>query len=466
MDRRRVKVAVLGAGTAGLSALREVRRATEDVVLIEGGPYGTTCARVGCMPSKSLIAAANAAEAVRTAGTFGIGVAACRIDGGAVMARVKALRDRFVRTVVDSVEALPAAIRLRGEARFSGDGEIVVRGADGETVVSAERVVIATGSRPTIPAAFAGVRHVTSDDVFEWDDLPPSVAVFGAGLIGLEIGQALSRLGVVVRVLGKNGAIGPLTDPDVLGVARRHFESTLDYVPDHELLRIVKNGDTATMEYRADGREYSATFDEVLVAAGRRPNVDGMGLETTSLALDAHGVPEHDPCTGQCGTSPVFIAGDAQDEAPLLHVASETGRIAGANAAAFPRVAAHARAAPLSVAFTEPQIALVGETFAALTARGADFRIGELDWTDQGRARVAGLAAGRVRVYADETSGRLLGAELFGPASEHLSHLLALALEQRLTVGELIAMPFYHPTFEEGLRTALGNLRHALRTGE
>src|SRR4051812_46185697 len=182
MQNLDVDVAIIGAGTAGLAAYRAARAQNKRVVLIEGGPYGTTCARVGCMPSKLLIAAADSAHAVAAAPGFGVLPGPMRIDGQAVMARVRVERDRFVSFVLDGVNAIPDQDKLRGHARFTSPTTLQV---DGHTTVKASRVVIATGSTPAIPPALAGrlAGIITSDDVFEWNDLPASVAVVGSGII-------------------------------------------------------------------------------------------------------------------------------------------------------------------------------------------------------------------------------------------------------------------------------------------
>lgn len=465
MNERSVDIAVIGAGSAGLTALHTAKKAGAQGLLIEQGPYGTTCARVGCMPSKLLIAAASAAQHVRDAQAFGIGAGAPEIDGRAVMARVRALRDRFVDNVLDGVERLPAGEKLRGHAKFDGDNRLLVDG-DGRTVaITAQRIVIATGSSAIVPKAFEGARHITSGDVFDWHDLPDSIAVFGAGIIGLELGQALARLGVSVRLFGKGGLVGPLTDPAVLAAAREHFQSVLDFVPDHSLISVQGSDTDVSVRYTVEGREFSSTFADCLVAVGRAPNVGGLNLGSTSLQLDENGVPQFDRSTGQCGQAPVFIAGDAMDDDPLLHEAVSTGRSTGANAS-LDEPLPQKRFVGLSIVFCEPQIAMVGETHRDLTARGAAFQTGTLDWSEQGRAIVMDEAAGRLAVYAQTGTGKLLGAEMFGPRSEHLSHLFALALTRGLTAREMLESPIYHPTFEEGLKTALTDCLAQLGQGD
>jgi dihydrolipoyl dehydrogenase len=452
-----VDVAVIGAGTAGLAAYRAARAAGARAVLIEGGDYGTTCARVGCMPSKLLIAAAEAAHAIDRAPGFGVHAdGPVRIDGEEVMARVRRERDRFVGFVLEAIEAIPAADRLRGYARFVHRNTLDIEGGPR---VNARSVVIATGSRPTFPPLLRdlGERLVVSDDVFDWERLPRSVAVLGPGVIGLELGQALSRLGVRVVVLGRGGRLGPITDPFVHRAALKAFGAQFVLDPDAHVSRVQRVGDEVEIDYIGPGGERRAErFEYVLAATGRAPNVERLNLAIADIELDARGVPVFDRNTLQAGSSSIFIAGDASDDMPLLHEAADEGRIAGANAARFPDVLPAVRGAPLGIVFTDPQIAIVGGGFASLKSHA--LAAGEVSFEDQGRARVMLRNHGHLRVYGDPETGRFLGAEMVGPDAEHIGHLLAWALQARMTVAQMLQMPFYHPVVEEGLRAALRDL--------
>ncbi len=460
MKTRDVDVAVIGAGSAGLVAFRNAKAFTDNVVLIEGGPHGTTCARVGCMPSKLLIAAADIAQSVNKAGEFGIEVDKARVNGRAVMDRVRRERDRFVGFVIDGVEQIPAEQRIRGYATFVDDHRLQI---DDHTQVNAKRIVIATGSSPSIPGFLksAADRLVVNDDVFDWQDLPGSVAVFGPGVIGLELGNALSRLGVDVTMFGLGGQIGPLTDPEVLDVARRTFEKQFVLDADASVRSIERVDEGVRLRYRGpDGNDVSVTVDYVIAATGRAPNLTKLGLENTTLPLDERGVPVFDAETSRIGDSHVFIAGDVNNQRPLLHEAADEGRIAGINAGRYPDVQPGLRRSPLGVVFSEPQMALVGDRYADLDAASA--AIGSVSFEDQGRSRVMLQNEGLLRVYADKQSGRFLGAEMLGPRAEHLGHLLAWAHQSRLSVADMLDMPFYHPVVEEGLRTALRNVQRKL----
>ncbi|MEI8254087.1 MAG: dihydrolipoyl dehydrogenase [Deltaproteobacteria bacterium] len=449
---RAVDVAVLGAGTAGLAAYRAAVASGARAVIIEAGAHGTTCARVGCMPSKLLIAAADAAHTARTAGPFGVRTTV-DVDGRAVMDRVRRERDRFVGLVIEGVEKLPREDRIAGRARFVAPGRLEV---DGGPVVNARSVVIATGASPVVLPMFEGVRDrlVVNDDVFAWEALPESVAVFGAGVIGLELGQALHRLGVRVRLFGRDGLVGPVTDPVVRAAAARAFEAEFPALFDASVTSVRPHADGVAVTWVLDGEARTETFAHVLVATGRRPNVSGIGLEHAGIDLDARGLPRFDARTMQVGRAPVFIAGDATNDRPLLHEAADEGRIAGENAARFPDVRAGERRSFLAITFTDPQIAIVCATWAELSRRG-ELIAGEVSFVDQGRSRVMRRNHGAARVYADARTGRFLGAEMAGPSAEHIGHTLAWAHQQGLTVDQMLAMPFYHPVVEEGIRTAL-----------
>jgi dihydrolipoamide dehydrogenase len=456
----KVDVAVLGAGTAGLTARRSAEKQGASTALIDPGPHGTTCARVGCMPSKLLIAAADAAHGVRQAETFGIRTE-MTVDGALVLKRVQKERDRFVAGVLESIERLRSeGILLEGAARFSSPKLIEV---EGHGMVEAKAVVVATGSKALVPPPYegAGDRLMTNEEIFELDSLPERVLVVGTGIIGLELGQALTRLGVQTTLLGKSNDIGPLTDPKMKTEALRLFSEELDLHADHDLreVRVVEEG-VRVRFVDAYGKENLGVFDRVLIAAGTGPNLEQLDLERAGISLNEKGVPSFDPCTLQVEDTNVFLAGDVNGYRPVLHEAAEEGRAAGANAARYPSVMTRVRATALSVVFTDPQIAIVGRPWSEMKCD--DDRVGEVDFENQGRSRVMGVNRGKLRLYGERNSGLLEGAEMLGPAVEHMAHLIAWSIQNRMTVSEVLDMPFYHPVVEEGLRTALHDLESSL----
>jgi dihydrolipoamide dehydrogenase len=317
-------------------------------------------------------------------------------------------------------------------------------------------------------ATFSFTAHF-SDDLFDWQDLPESVAVFGPGVIGLELGQALHRLGVKVKVFGRSGSIGHLTDPDIVSYATEKLAEEFYLDTKAQVLSMNKVGSKAEIRFiNLSGDEVTEKFDYLLAATGRRPNTDNLAIEKTDLSLDDRGVPLADPNTMQCGTSNIFIAGDASNQFPLLHEAADQGKIAGDNAGRSGNPKPGLRRASISVVFSDPQIAIVGFSYRELEKQYSNcqcFSSGVVSFEDQGRSRVILKNKGILRVYGKQGTGLFLGAEMFGPAAEHIAHLLSWAVQNKMTVAQMLDMPFYHPVIEEGVRTALRDLNAKLHLG-
>ena len=305
-----------------------------------------------------------------------------------------------------------------------------------------------------VPAAWRelGERVITTDQIFELQRLPASLAVVGLGVIGLELGQAMSRLGVEVVGYDQQPTIGGLADPVVAGLAAELFGNEFTLVLGQSV-ELERAGDGVRVSAGGDSRE----FERVLVSMGRRPNLDRLGLERLGLALDEKGMPPFDPSTLQVGDLPVFIAGDVSASRPILHEAGEEGRIAGVNAASD-TITRYRRKTPMAVVFSDPGLGLVGADWADLSARD-DVVVGEMRMGPVGRALIMGRNKGVIRLYAERNGGRLLGATLLCHGAEHLAHLLTWSIEQGLGVADLLRMPFYHPTLEEGVQAALYQMR-------
>ncbi|WP_355661905.1 dihydrolipoyl dehydrogenase [Halomonas salifodinae] len=452
MKTRNVDYAIIGAGTAGLGAYATISRQSDSLVMIQEGPYGTTCARVGCMPSKLLITAADYAHHLQTSDFFGV-PASGRVDGRRVLERLRRERDhRFVARNLSYVDKIPPHHKLEGRARFIGPGHLMV---DESVEVRAEKIILACGSRPAIGAEFEPVmsRVLTSDTIFELEDLPRSIAVIGMGVIALELGQALHRLGVETTLYGRSGTIQALTHPAMQRQALDLLASELDIHPSGRVLSTWEDAEGAWIEYEAsNGQRVTRVFDRILVATGRVANLDRLGLERAGVEVTEAGRVRFDPQTMRCGDLPIFVAGDATDHLPIWHEAYDEGRIAADNALSYPGSAPAVRRPPLMVFFTDPQIAVIGQSFRQL--QGREIVIGELPFASP-RHVVWNQVQGHIQVYLDAPTGTILGAELLGYRAEHLAHLLALAITHGMTAEQMLAMPVYHPSAEELLRDAL-----------
>ena len=450
MEERNVDVAIIGSGTAGLNAMGQVRRAGKSFVLINGGEPGTTCARVGCMPSKVMIQVAEDYHRRTHLGKYGVdGHQAMTLDVAEAMEHVQDLRDTFVdRVLGNSTDNLPENLFIQDYAKFVEPTLVEVAGQR----IRAKSVVVATGSRPLVPGPWRafGEQVLTTDDIFELEDLPASMAVIGLGTIGLELGQSLHRLGVDVTGFDQLETIAGTQDPEVSKCAIDlmnkefpvHLGRTAEIALEGDMLRVTAG-------------DKSALVDRVLCSIGRVPNIENLGLENLGVALDARGVPKYDRSSMQVGDLPVYIAGDVNGERQILHEAGDEGKIAGYNAARD-EIASFRRKVPLFVNFCDPNICAVGARWNELDPETT--AVGQINFAPVGRALIMGKNRGVLRVYADKKSGVILGSEMIGPKGENLAHLLCWCIEQGLTVGRLLRMPFYHPVIEEALQAALYDL--------
>lgn len=444
-----IDVVIIGAGTAGLYALSQVIQNRKSYLIVQNGELGTTCARVGCMPSKVLIQAAEDYHRRKAFEREGIeGSEGLSVDKEEVMEFVRELRDSFVERVHGNNNKRLKDHMIHGQAEFIKPGQMRV----GEDTVNYSSVVIASGSTPVVPAPWQAFsdRIITTDSLFELEQLPDSVAVIGLGVIGLEIGQALARLDVAVTGVDMAEQIGGIEDPEihrsVVETLSREFPLWLgqaaDVTEDGEMLRVTAGENTVQVE-------------KLLVSMGRKPNLAGMKLENLGIELDPQGVPVYNPNTMQCGDQPVFLAGDVSGDRPIMHEAGDEGRIAGTNAARD-SIQAFRRKTPLAITFCDPNICTAGATLSELDPD--NIAIGQVNMAPVGRALIMTKNRGLIRVYGDKKTGKLLGASLFCIKGENLAHLMAWCIQQDLTVFDLLKMPFYHPVIEEALQAALRDL--------
>ncbi|WP_230659894.1 dihydrolipoyl dehydrogenase [Psychrobacter sp. I-STPA10] len=492
---RYVDVAIIGAGTAGQTAFSQVNQATDNIVIINDGYWTTTCATVGCMPSKLLIAAAERAHHACNSAKFGIYAqdVTTAINGQQVMQRVQAERDRFTGFIQDKIDGWETAKKISGRASFTEQGLITVN----NELIKANYIIIATGTQPFVPDDWAeslGDTLLTSDTVFELKNIPKSMAVIGAGAIGLELAQAFNRLGCMVTLFNKSARIGGLSDQKVTDKAIACLSNELNMVLDADIMQVKEQQGQAIIYYKTDGSEQTWQGDYVLVATGRRHNLLSMQAQNIGIHFDERNQPQDvNASTGQVKDSHVYIVGDANGHLPLLHVASNEGLQAGLHVKQRLTVDnqqndSHLKSTiqsetttqtesnnhqdyrqsicypktPISVVFCEPQIASVGKSLQQLDKTGANYVIGEVSFDDQGRSRVMGVNCGLLRIYACQHSSKILGASMIAPDAEYIAHILATAITNNLTVMDLLASPFYHPTILEGLRTALRDIQQQM----
>ncbi len=454
MQEKTVDVAIIGSGSAGLSALGRVRSTNKSWLLINGGEAGTTCARVGCMPSKAAIQVAEDIHRPKHVyKRYGIeGGTDVHIDLAEIMEYVQDVRDDFVdRVLSNSTDNMSDEQFIEGYAKFIEKDLLEM---DNGLRIRAKKIIIATGSTPIIPKAWQqfGDKVITTDQFFEQETLPKKVAVIGLGVIGLELGQTMSRFGVDVTGIEASQFIGGIRDPEInksaIATISREFPIWLG--------EAAEISETDKDQLKIMVADKTLIVDQVLLSIGRRPNLDGLNLSVLNLKVDQKGVPLFNKNSMQIADTNLFIAGDVNGERQILHEAGDEGKIAGYNAATDGEIKYFRRKTPLTITFSDPNIISVGMNYADLDQDKTV--IGQINLAPVGRAHIMAKNRGMIRLYADKETGLLLGSEMASVSGENLAHLVCWCIEQKMTVADILKMPFYHPVIEEAFQAALYDL--------
>lgn len=441
---------IIGAGTAGLTALKEAYKHTTNVLLIHDGPTGTTCARTGCMPSKTLIHAANLYDQRKKMADMGIkGSQHLSPDIPEILKKVREKRDYFVQSVDESLEKYKPHI-IQGKARLESENSVRVD----SKLMHAKSIIVATGSSPIIPKEFEDFKDniITTDNLFEQKDLPKRMGVIGLGYIGLEMAQALAKLGIKVTAVDKGDKLGGLHDNVICQKLHEVMRQDLD-LHLNSGVDLAYNSDKTLILKTDDGK--IAEVDLILMCTGRKPNTQQIGFRKIGVPMCSLEVPHYNRYTMNIPGTSLYMAGDVTDERAVLHEAADEGKRAAIYALGKDDYI-KPRMVPLAIIFTDPNIAVIGESKHAL--RNADTVTGEASFEDQGRATIKQANEGRIHIYANKSDGKIRGCELMVTEGEHLAHIIALAIESHMSAAEMLDMPFYHPTLEEGMRSALKDI--------
>ena len=445
-------ICVIGAGSGGLSVAAGAAQLGQKVVLIERGKMGGDCLNYGCVPSKALLAAARAASAVRLASRFGVSVGEPVVDYARVRAHVHGVIAAIAPN--DSVERFTGlGVRVvKGTAAFTGPGEV----AAGEVRVRARRFVVATGSSAAVPPipGLDKVPYLTNETIFDLDRCPEHLIVIGAGPIGCELAQAHRRLGARVSVL-ELATMMPKDDPELVDVVRRSLQADgVDILEGIKVKRVDAAGAGVSVTIEAGGAERRVEGAHLLIAAGRRANVQGLNLEAAGVKYSPKGI-EVDQRL-RSSNPRVYAVGDVAGGYQFTHVAGHHAGIFIRNA--LFRLPARADAAPVPwVTFTEPELANVGLTEAEARKRHGD-TVTLLRWPfhDNDRAQAERETHGLIKVVAD-AKGRLLGAGIVGPNAGDLILPWVLALSKRLTLRDMAAIIAPYPTLGEVTKRVAGS---------
>jgi dihydrolipoamide dehydrogenase len=448
---------VFGGGTGNTVASAAAAEGL-DTALIEKGPLGGTCLNRGCNPSKMLIQHANALNDVRAAEKFGIEATVEEVRFGEFVREVNHELADAASSKESSKREEEHLTLVREEARFVDDRTIET--ASGETHTG-ERVVIAAGSRPTVPDAIDGlgeVEYLTSDDAIRLEAPPERLVVLGGGYIAAELGYFFDAFGTDVVLIDQNETLLGREDREVAAAFTEVAEGRHEVHTGYRVTAVAESGGDVTATAEADGgEEIEVAGDELLVALGRRPNTDTIGLDATNVTTTDAGFIETDGEL-QTNVDGVWAMGDVADNAMFKHSGDYEGEIMAANVAGGEGRTADFTALPHAI-FTEPQIGAVGETEAALDDDGREYVVGRAEFADTAMSRALKIDTGFVKVLADPDSHEILGCHIIGHEASTLLHEVTPAVRHGLNTDALAETLIHaHPALSKVVMKACADV--------
>ena len=447
---------VIGGGSAGYAAARTANSSGLRTAVIDGAPeLGGLCILRGCMPSKTLIESANRQLHIRHAEAFGLKATSHGVN-------VRAIRDRKRRLIADFAGYRQGQLEdgrfalYRGLARFLDAHTLEVTPRDGSASfqVTARSICIATGSQVFVPKVpgLAETGYWTSDDVLDADSLPKKIAVLGGGAIALEMAHYLEAMGCGVTLIQRNTQLLTGLDPecsDVIVKAYRergmavHLGTHLDRVSSKDGMKVV--------EFTEGGHSHRLCVDEVLLAMGRKPATDSLGLEAAGISTHKGKIVVNELM--QTTQPHIVAAGDVCSPLDVVHIAIQQAEIGARNLTKLlqgkPVEEKMDYRLQLFGVFSHPQVASVGATEEKLKEEGVAYLAASYPFDDHGKSMVMGETAGFVKMLGDAKTGEILGAMVVGPEATELIHAVVVAMSFHATVKQFMAIPHYHPTLSE-----------------
>ena len=445
-------VAVIGAGSAGFSAAITAAEDGAKVALIGCGTIGGTCVNVGCVPSKALIRAVETLHSADAAGRFdGIEASAKITDWAALVRQKQALVDDLrAAKYIDVLPNYNTSAYIEESAEFQSDGGLTV----GDSTIRANKIIIATGSRPHVPdiAGLADIDWLDSTTALELESLPTSLTVMGGGYIGVELAQIFARAGTKVTIVTRRGLL-PEAEPEIAEALTQYFaDEGIKVLRDLTYDRFYQKDGATTLVASQYGSAIEITSERLLLATGRIPNTGSLDLQAAGIDTDARGsiIVDAQMRTSKNG---VYAAGDVTGRDQFVYMAAYGAKLAAKNAMNGNTLTYDNSAMP-AVVFSDPQVASVGLTESAAKAKGIDTVISVLQLENVPRALAARDTRGLIKLVADKNSKRLLGAHILAPEGADSIQTAAIAIKTGMTYEDLGSMIFPYLTTVEGLKLA------------
>jgi len=463
-------VIFIGGGPAGYVGAIRCAQLGLSTAVIERDKLGGTCVAWGCIPAKALLESASLASRVRHAKDFGVNVGELSFDYGVASKRAKAVSDQNVRGV-EFLFKKNKVTYIKGSAKIAGPKAVTVKTTDGkdERHEAKKAIVIATGSRvrglPQIGLELNGTTVISSDEALYLTQGPKSIAIIGAGAVGCEFADVFHAFGSQVTLIEVAPTLLPLEDHEVSAELVKSFKKRkIDVLTGAKIqgAKVGKSSVTLTVDVGSDKREIKV--DQVLVAAGRAPNVEEVGLKEVGVQLTERGfikINERMETTAKG----IYAIGDVAGPPMLAHKGSREGMVFAELLAGQPHVHLVNYGNIPNATYCHPEVASIGLTEQACKEKKLDYTIGKFPFSANGRARTAGETEGFVKIIRDPKYGEILGAHIIGPHATELIHELGVARENEFTVEEIDLAIHAHPTLAEAVAEAaldsLGKMIHA-----
>jgi len=447
---------VIGSGQAGNPLWDKLTDRGWSVALIEQAHLGGTCINSGCTPTKTMVASAQVAHYARNAARWGVRTGAVTVDLPRIVARKDAVVQQF-RGARESLAASRKNLHLfRGHARFVAPDRVTV----GDQVLDGARIFINTGTRPAIPrlGGLDSVAYLTSESILEQATLPEHLLVLGAGYVGLEFGQMFRRFGSRVTIVHKNNQILNREDADVAGELQKALEAEgIRFMLNARTTRAAKQDGQVALSLELPTGAEMLSGTHLLLATGRRPNTDDLGLDTAGVKTDPQGFIQVNARL-ETSVSGIWALGDVKGGPAFTHISYDDYQIVYGNLVEGKNRSVEGRIVPYSV-FTDPQLGRVGMTEKEARATGRTLKVGEIPMTYVARAIERDETAGLMKLVVDGESDRILGAAILATEGGELVHILEALMLARAPYTVLRRAIYIHPTLAEGLFSLMDDVK-------
>lgn len=451
-----MRAVVLGSGPGGYVCAIRLAQLGAEVTVVEKGALGGTCLNVGCIPTKALLHTAEVFTSTKKAADYGVVVSEPTLDWGKAQQFKQGIVEKLVSGVAGLLKANGVDVVL-GEGRFARAGEIEVSGESETKTLAFDAAVVATGASPRrIPIPGAELPGVlTSTEALALETVPKRLVIIGGGVIGCEMADIFAPLGCEVSIIEALLDILNGFDDDIVAAYKKTLKTRrIKLTTGARVASIEKSGELLTVGYTDDnGGAHQIECENVLIAAGRAPNLEGIGLETLGLELK-NGAIDVDKATFETAARGVYAIGDVIDSPQLAHTASAEG-VAAAEAIMGEKPSEPIRFDIVpSCVYTALELAGVGLTQRQCDEQGLDYAVGSFPVSANGKSMIAGARLGTVKLIADNKTKKLLGAHLACPGATEVIGQLALALRMGASIDDIDTTIHAHPTVYESIHEA------------